>query len=127
MDKETQATLGTIHRTKKNKTDGQYRETKATLGTIHRTKTNKTDGQYRETQATLGTIHRTKTNKTDGQYRETHATLGTIHRNEGPIKNEQLNDTGNIGHQTQNEDKQNKQTHHRKLKRRTLPRHFWQC
>ena len=57
----------------------------------------------------------------------TQATLGTRHRTEGPIKNEQLNDAVNIGNKTQNEDKQNKQTHHRKLKRRTPPRHFWQC
>ena len=36
--------------------------------------------------------------------------MGTRHRTEGPIKNEQLNDTGNIGHKTQNEDKQNRWT-----------------
>jgi hypothetical protein len=53
----------------------------------------------------------------------TQATLGTRHRTEGPIKNEQLNDAVNIGNKTQNEDKQNKQTHNRKLKRRTPPRH----
>ena len=46
----------------------------------------------------------------NGQSRETEKT-------EGIIKNGQSRETGNIGHKTQNRDKQNKKTQHRKLKR----------
>ena len=47
---ETQAILGTRHRTKKNKKRMDNTETHAILGIKHRTKTNKTkNGQPRDT------------------------------------------------------------------------------
>jgi len=40
-----------------------------------------------------------------------------VRENRRAINNEQSRDTWNIGHKTQNEDKQNKKTQHRKQKR----------
>ena len=83
---ETQAILGTRHRTKTNKTkNGQTRDTGnigQTTGTGRRQIKQRMDNP--ETQAILGTRHRTKTNET---------------------KNGQPRETGNIVHKTQDEDK----------------------
>jgi hypothetical protein len=81
---ETQAILGTRHRTKTNKkkwTTQRHRQYWA-QDTGRRQIKKRMDNP--ETQAILGTRHRTKTNKK---------------------KNGQPRDTGNIGHKTQDEDK----------------------
>ena len=67
--------------------NGQSRETEKTEGVIK-------NGQSRETEKTEGIIK-------NGQSRETEKT-------EGIIKNGQSRETGNIGHKTQNRDKENK-------------------
>jgi hypothetical protein len=121
----TQATLGTRHKTEGPIKNEQLNDT----GNIG----NKTQNRRADQEWTIEWHRQHWAQDTEPKGRSrvnnwmTQATLGTRHRTEGPIKNEQLNDAVNIGNKTQNEDKQNKQTHHRKLKRRTPPRHFWQC
>ena len=60
---DTQTTLGTIYRTKTNKTRIDNLDTQTTLDTIYITKTNKTRIDNLDTQTTLDTIYITKTNK----------------------------------------------------------------
>ena len=96
----TQTTLGTRHRTEGPIKNEQLNDT----GNIrHKTQNRRADQEW---TIEWHRQHWEQDTEPKGRSRVnnwmTQATLGTRHKTEGPIKNEQLNDTGNIGNKTQN-------------------------